>query len=172
MSVLKLLTYVFVCGSVLTLASFSNGALLLAASNLRPSSNYKQNQGALRCAAGLQSSLSCVALPRNKSGEYSASGLTCLPPSGDVWEANECSVHRAMWGWSLFMMVCMPYAFVFIRNLKRIVRGKYRKPITWSTLGMVLVVETMYAVGMSIFVFIVLPSVDNVIEVRVTQHTS
>jgi len=166
MSVLKVLTYIVIFGSVLTLASFSNGALLLATSNLRPPSNYKPDQGALRCS-GNQTSPSCISLPRNKSGDYSASGLTCLLSSGgDLWEANECPVHRAMWGWSLFMMVCMPYAFVFLRNLKRVLSGKYRKKVNWKTLGIVLVIETMYAVGISLLVFIALPSVDNVVEVR------
>ena len=148
----------------------SNGALLLAASNLRPTSNYRPEIPALRCA-GPSNSPICLALPRNESRQYDSNvKMDCLP-SDQPFDANECIVHRAMWGWSLFIMVCMPYAFVFLRNLKRVVSCKYRRPVNWKTLGIVLIPETLYAIGMSMLVFIVLPSVDNIIEVRENLFT-
>lgn len=78
---------------------------------------------------------------------------------------NECVVHQVMWGWSLFMMVCTPYAFVVLRNLRRVAAGKYQYPKSWKVLGIALLVETMYAVGVDLMVFIALPTLDNVIEV-------
>ena len=63
------------------------------------------------------------------------------------------------------MMTCLPYAFVVIRNSKRVLLGKFLKP-TCSALMFVLSVETVSAVGLSVLVFVVLPALDNVIEVR------
>lgn len=164
--VFKILTYIVVCGGVLILAMFSHGALLLAASNLRPTSNYKPTTPSLRCFQSSEGNLTCISLPRDTRRSYAVDGLSkCTVSSGEPVDANECGTHRVMWGWSLFMMVSMPYAFVFLRNLKRIFCGKYKRPVDWSSLVFVLVIETAYSVGLCLFVFVALPSLDNVLEV-------
>lgn len=169
MSLLKVLICVVVFCAVLALAMLNNGALLLAASNVRPTSNYSPYKPALLCTVGPENETSCYSLRRNASNQYTESGLEeCLPLSEHhhLLYANECVTHRVMWGWSLFVMVCMPYAFTFVRNLRRIINGKYKRRINWKTVFVVIIIETLYAVGMSLLVFVVLPTVDNVIEVR------
>lgn len=161
---------------------FSNGALLLAASNLRSSSQSHLSH--LACINDARNSFqddplskdfNCVAVPRrskDKLVDLSISSLACLNrPSSGVFSVNltytveECVVHKVMWGWSLFLMICMPYAFVTVRNLKRVMNGNYHQLVNWKTLGFALIVETMHAVGIALMVFIALPALDNVIEV-------
>lgn len=190
-SVLKYAVLFFLFVAVLASVMFSNGALLLAASNL--SLLLPKNQSdvsGLVCSGGAENderaaspsdSLSCVALPRRSSREYqniTLSSLTCLnvPDSqasslDPQHNAYKCVVHQIMWGWSLFMMICVPDLFVVWRNLRRVAVGRYKCPKDWITPGIVLLVETMYAVGISLMVFIVLPLLDNVIEVRQLEFT-
>lgn len=168
MSLLKVVAYIVVFCAVLALAMLSNGALLLAASNVRPTSNYSPSKPALLCADEPENGMSCYSLRRNASRQYTESGLEECLPSGEYRKllyANECVTHRVMWGWSLFVMVCMPYALTFVRNLRRIVTGRFRRRVNWRTLFFVMIIETLYAVGTSLLVFIVLPTVDSVIEV-------
>jgi len=139
----KVIMSVLVFAVVLTSTVFSNGALLLAASNLAVN---EVNGTAVNCTA-------CRYLSLNETCE---------------------DVYRVKWAWSLFLMLCLPYAFVVIRNLNRVVSSyrvensrtkKFSSKDYWVTLGIVMLIETMHAAGVVIFVFNVLPAVDNVVEV-------
>lgn len=176
-----ILTCSVFCGAALLLAVVSTGTLLLALSNLRPAVNQQSNKSSLSCATlprvdntSSPAFLQCVALPRNELGQYrdvDVSTLTCISavrPLQQQIESSECFVHRVMWGWSLLLMVCIPYVFVVVRNLRRLCLNSKKHPTTIdyrASAGLVLLVETLYAVGVSVLVFVAMPASDNVFEV-------
>jgi hypothetical protein len=152
---LKALTVFFLFSAVIIVNIVSKGSILLAASNLRPSAD-SVNQSDLWCT-----NTNCVAIPR--PFQYYTGNLTCLAGSY-LHRAQQCVVYRVMWAWALLLMVCVPYALVFVRCLWRVVFKKKANP-TLKALAFSMTVETLHAIGSSIFTFTVLPSLDNAIQV-------
>ena len=191
--IFKISTYIVVFVFVLGLAIISKGSLLLATSKLRPHpklsdhdlacSDYKEwyNESVSRnvtnpiLESGYANFTYCVALPR----QYNISNvhtLTCLLPANisgnvsryntnlpDFYLADECVVMRIYWAWSILLMICSPYVFVFCRNIWIIIFRSKKSP-DWKVLGCVLFIETLHCVGLCFLMFLVLPSLDNVIQ--------
>jgi chitin synthase len=94
--------------------------------------------------------------------------LWCLEPDNstgnvqlvEAYQADQCYVMRMYWAWSLYLMISVPQLFVFIRCFWYIMFKKKKKP-TWRIRFSVLLVETLYSIGLCMFVFLVLPSLDH-----------
>ncbi|KAH3754159.1 hypothetical protein DPMN_188822, partial [Dreissena polymorpha] len=63
--------------------------------------------------------------------------------------------------WSLVLIVLTPYVYIIISCLRRLIFKKI-KPIQIEPLVLMLVTETTHSVGLSIFLFVLLPNLDPV----------
>ena len=128
-----------------------------------------------RYKSGNTSFTLCVSLPRRYDVQQ-VDNLSCIAvdtSSHGVWRhneslptiylADECVVTRIYWAWSILLMICSPYVFVFCRCLWIVIFRNKMRP-EWKVLGCVLVVETLHCVGLCLLVFLVLPSLDNVVQ--------
>lgn len=109
-------------------------------------------------------------MPRGYNGTVASpdADMWCLRPDNatgevrmvDAYQADQCYVMRMYWAWSLYMMISVPQLLVAIRCLWYVVFKKKKKP-TWRIRLVVLLVETVYSIGLCLLVFVVLPSLDN-----------
>lgn len=116
----------------------------------------------------------CVTIPR---GYVGGSQFSCLEPinrSGqatsarilDSYLANECVVSRIYWAWSLYLMICSPFVFIFLRSVWRLCfKTEHRAKHLLRAMVVVLIVETLHTVGLTLLVFLVLPSLDNAFQI-------
>lgn len=113
----------------------------------------------------------CVTVPQNygydKLNELSS--MSCLYPSNDTgylqvtkeaYMANQCFVVRNYWAWSILMMICTPYVFIFLRCFWRILFKNKKSPTRKAILA-TLLIESLHTIGICIMFFIVLPSLNN-----------
>src|SRR6218665_1448516 len=120
----------------------------------------------------------CVTIPRGFDNNITVGGsqFSCLQPlnqSGqatsarilDSYLANECVVSRIYWAWSLYLMICSPFAFIFLRNVWRLCfKTQHRSRNLLRAMIVVLIIETLHTIGLSLLVFLVLPSLDNAFQ--------
>ena len=95
--------------------------------------------------------------------------LTCLGPlhiraiHTASYTADVCPVVRIYWAWSILLMICTPYIFVFLKCLWRIL-FKTKKNPDIKTLLLALIIETLHTIGLCLLMFMVLPSLDNTVQ--------
>ncbi|XP_041374240.1 chitin synthase chs-2-like [Gigantopelta aegis] len=85
-----------------------------------------------------------------------------IPPdrtSGRVYRLSQNVEIR--WVWALFFVVITPYMFNLCKCLWRSCFKRTRTP-TWDVVIIAAIPETLHSVGLSIFAFLVLPSIDSV----------
>ncbi|XP_021365799.1 uncharacterized protein LOC110458439 [Mizuhopecten yessoensis] len=63
------------------------------------------------------------------------------------------------WVWALFIVVCTPYIFTCAKSVWRVCFKKTRHT-RFRVLALVLVIETLHSLGISIFAFYLLPTLD------------
>lgn len=80
----------------------------------------------------------------------------------EAYQADQCYVMRLYWNWALYLMISVPQLFVFVRCLFYVIFKKKKTP-THGIRFAVLLVETVYSIGLCLLVFVVLPSLDNAI---------
>jgi len=110
----------------------------------------------------------CVAVPYGYINAERLDDLSCLNPSNEsgylnasvAYSRDECFVVRNYWAWSVFLMICTPYIFVFLRCFWIILFKKKKSP-TWKAIVATLIIETLHTIGISIMFFVVMPSLDN-----------
>ena len=118
-------------------------------------------------------SFRCVAIPRGRSYEefvglntpscIEADNSTTRIRNNATFNQDECYVVRNYWAWSIFLMICTPYAFIFIRCFWRVLFKRKKNPEI-STFLFALIIETLHTIGLCLLVFIVLPSLDNAVQ--------
>jgi hypothetical protein len=113
--------------------------------------------------------IKCVTLPRGYDSN-TAPDLWCINVDNRTGEfhqlehftTDQCFVSRNYWVWSVMMMICVPYLFVFLRCAWLIT---FKKKNTPKPLAFIcaMIIETLSAAGISLLFFLVLPSLDNAI---------
>ncbi|KAK3083083.1 hypothetical protein FSP39_013460 [Pinctada imbricata] len=136
--VAKVFTSIFLTVAILVCTMISKSTLLLITSNI-----YKNVT--LKCS---RVDFDHVSECRRVSPEDV--GNQSYQPSQTV---------EVSWLWALFLVVCTPYLFTFGKCIWRICFKKTRTP-TSGVLLVVLAVETLHTIGICIFVFYLLPSLD------------
>ncbi|KAL5005923.1 hypothetical protein ScPMuIL_017081 [Solemya velum] len=63
------------------------------------------------------------------------------------------------WIWAVMIVTFMPYFFTIVKSVRRLC-FKRNNSMDLSTLGIVLLVETVHSLGMALAVFVVLPNLD------------
>ncbi|XP_027196350.2 chitin synthase chs-2-like [Dermatophagoides pteronyssinus] len=69
------------------------------------------------------------------------------------------SITRIAWVWALYFAAISPYFFAFGRSVRIIYFKTFKFPKFWTILT-VFVAETLHCIGLSIFLFILLPEMD------------
>ncbi|XP_033728584.1 chitin synthase chs-2-like isoform X2 [Pecten maximus] len=83
-------------------------------------------------------------------------------PDEPLKDTFQFSQHvEVRWIWALFIVVCTPYMFTCVKSLWRVCFKKTRHT-RFRVLALVLVIETFHSLGISIFVFYLLPTLDPV----------
>lgn len=93
------------------------------------------------------SAMSCIQMP----GNYSSSGFNQSFTFNDTYPADQCFVSRNYWIWSLFLMMCVPHVFVFLRCFWRVLFKKKKTP-RWQAALCVFITETLYTIGICVFI--------------------
>ncbi|KAJ6216762.1 hypothetical protein RDWZM_007919 [Blomia tropicalis] len=129
---LKLLTYLITFTIVLSCAVMSKSIVLFMTSMIRT------NRTVPVCAQSIPG------LERDK--KYIA-----------VFQADD--PERIAWIWSLFIILIVPELMTLFRSARICVFKSYRIP-SKSTFLTIFIMETIHTVGLSIFIFLILPSLD------------
>ncbi|XP_035215199.1 chitin synthase chs-2-like isoform X2 [Stegodyphus dumicola] len=84
------------------------------------------------------------------------------------YEVSLEEFERIPWIWSIFLALIVPELFALFRSSRICVFKSYRKP-KLTTFIVVFIAETMYAVGLSLLVFVVLPDLDVIKGAMITN---
>jgi len=118
------------------LSMISASTVLLATSNLRLSNAISHNFTKLQCN---------------------------VTETGDI---PYCPVYNVLWAWCLFLMICVPYGLVFIRCLYYILyKRSWRSLPGWKIFLFSMGLETLNAIGLALMAFMLLPHLNNAIQV-------
>ncbi|VDI35520.1 chitin synthase [Mytilus galloprovincialis] len=142
--IVKVITSIFLSIFIILMTMLSKSTLLLITSNV-----YKNVT--LDCETS-----------RSKEGIAIVTKCRRVPPDLPQREKYQLSQNvEVRWLWALFVVITTPYLFTFCKTLWRICFKKTRQP-TLAVLGIVLVVETLHSIGICIFAFYVLPTIDSI----------
>ncbi|VDD93431.1 unnamed protein product, partial [Enterobius vermicularis] len=76
--------------------------------------------------------------------------------------------HVIKWIWALFLSICAPELFCFVRSFHRTLFRNVKRP-TFAQFITVFCIETMHAVGVAVLVFRILPDLDAVTGAMLTN---
>ncbi|CAC5366536.1 CHS1 [Mytilus coruscus] len=142
--IVKVFTSIFLSIFIILMTMLSKSTLLLITSNV-----YKNV------------TLDCE-ITRSKDGVETVTKCRRVPPDLPQKEKYQLSQNvEVRWLWALFIVITTPYLFTFCKTLWRICFKKTRQP-TLAVLAIVLVVETLHSIGICIFAFYVLPTIDSI----------
>ncbi|XP_052081155.1 chitin synthase chs-2-like [Mytilus californianus] len=142
--IVKVFTSIFLSIFIILMTMLSKSTLLLITSNV-----YKNV------------TLDCETT-RSNDGVETVTKCRRVPPDLPQKEKYQLSQNvEVRWLWALFIVITTPYLFTFCKTLWRICFKKTRQP-TLAVLAIVLVVETLHSIGICIFAFYVLPTIDSI----------
>ncbi|CAN7988104.1 unnamed protein product, partial [Ixodes hexagonus] len=76
-----------------------------------------------------------------------------------LYSAGIDTVERVAWMWAMLLMLCVPEFICFLNCLKGCLLRSIKMPDS-KTFILVLIVETLHAIGLCLLVFVVLPEMD------------
>ncbi|CAB3404677.1 unnamed protein product [Caenorhabditis bovis] len=78
------------------------------------------------------------------------------------------NAHIVKWVWALLISLCAPEALCFVRSMHRTMFRNVKRP-TFIQFSVVLVIESLHAVGVGILVFRILPDLEAVTAAQLTN---